>query len=188
MEHKLKISQIVVEQERIEYEPSKPGELPKKVRNVYLVPLLPNTVFTNRIVHSLVDSFVFGFTSVIIGLPLVAFDIGQSGFDLFQGLVFLVSYVAFEYKFQATPGKMLTKCIVINEYGEKPSLKQVLGRTLIRIIPIEGFSFLGKTRRGWHDEWPETYVIRKVDLPQILEATQKQEEEYLNKKRSTVQN
>lgn len=192
MEHKLKISQIVVEQERSTYQPGRPGELPKQVTETFLVPIKVTAHSNLRFAHLLIDGFLIFTINAVFVMSLF----GIKGFDLFSvpmlnwwSVIFFVGYFwGFEYFLQATPGKMATGCIVIDEYGERPSIWQILGRTAIRYIPFDALSFLGQSGRGWHDDWPETYVILKKDLPHILEAKQKQEEEFLNKKRSTVQN
>jgi hypothetical protein len=54
---------------------------------------------------------------------------------------------------------------VVDEYGEKPTFSQIVGRSFARIVPFEVFSCLGAT--GWHDDWSKTYVIRKKDLHEL---------------------
>lgn len=69
-------------------------------------------------------------------------------------------YVFFETVFSATPAKFLTETRVINNKGEKASIRAVFIRTLSRFIPFEAFSFIfGFT--GWHDRISETTVIKE---------------------------
>lgn len=56
-----------------------------------------------------------------------------------------------------TIGKYITKTQAISMDGKKMTTKQLLYRTLSRIVPFEAFSFLGKL--GWHDSWSETRVV-----------------------------
>jgi uncharacterized RDD family membrane protein YckC len=42
----------------------------------------------------------------------------------------------------------------------KPSVWQILGRTVSRFIPFEAFTFLTNDKRGLHDTLTETYVIK----------------------------
>lgn len=98
---------------------------------------------------------------------------------LFSGSLILILlyptyYFFFEYKWQRTPGKFLTKSIVINEYGEKPDLRQIALRSLIRIVPFEPFSCLGDENRGWHDRWSDTWVVTKEELAALKRLQQEQ--------------
>lgn len=93
-----------------------------------------------------------------------------------QMLVYPLFYFFFEYKWQRTPAKFLTKSIVINEYGEKPDLRQCALRSLIRIVPFEAFSFLGDDNRGWHDRWSDTWVVSAEELQTLKRLQQEQAE------------
>jgi len=59
-----------------------------------------------------------------------------------------------------TIGKIFTKTIVVTEYGEKPSFRAILIRSLCRCVPFEEFSFLGSDQSGWHDKWSKTRVVK----------------------------
>jgi uncharacterized RDD family membrane protein YckC len=72
-------------------------------------------------------------------------------------VVLLAYYLFFESLWQRTPGKFILGTMVVNRDGEKPSFKQILGRTLCRFIPFEAFSFFGE--EGWHDSIPSTKVV-----------------------------
>jgi len=76
------------------------------------------------------------------------------------GMMFLY-YVPMEGLTGRTIGKFITRTVVVDEEGQRPSLGQVLGRTLARIVPFEAFSFFSSDARGWHDSWPRTYVVIK---------------------------
>src|SRR6185503_16207455 len=72
----------------------------------------------------------------------------------------IVYYGFFEGIFQRTPGKWITKTKVVRLDGSKPHFVQILGRTLIRLIPFEWISFLfGDHPFGWHDRWSGTMVV-----------------------------
>ncbi len=98
---------------------------------------------------------------------------------LFSRIVLLFLYptlYAFcEYKWQKTPGKFLTKTLVIDEYGNKPNLRAIVLRSLIRLVPFEPFSCLSDTySKGWHDRWSKTWVVDEDELNTIrtLQAEQ----------------
>lgn len=83
-------------------------------------------------------------------------------------LIFYPALYAFcEYKWQRTPGKFLTKSIVIDEYGNKPELRVIILRSLIRIVPFEPLSSLGEPSSGWHDRWSKTWVVSEEELAEI---------------------
>lgn len=74
--------------------------------------------------------------------------------------VHLLYYGLFEGLLYRTPGKMLTGTRVMTLDGDDPSAGQVLGRTLVRLVPFEAFSFFGGLNAGWHDRWSGTCVVR----------------------------
>ena len=77
-------------------------------------------------------------------------------------------YILFEYKWQRTPGKFITRTRVIDEYGNPPELSVVLLRTVIRWVPFEAFSCFGDPySRGWHDKWSNTYVVPYEELAEL---------------------
>ncbi len=87
--------------------------------------------------------------------------------DILLLLLYPFLYGFCEYIWQRTPGKYLTKTIVIDEYGNKPDLRTIILRSLIRIVPFEPFSCFGKHSRGWHDRWSNTWVVTENELAEI---------------------
>lgn len=82
----------------------------------------------------------------------------------------LLFYCVFESTTGRTPGKFITRSVVINEYGETPDLITTLFRTALRYIPFEMFSFFYNDR-GWHDRWSATFVVsikEKNHLKELL--------------------
>lgn len=79
-------------------------------------------------------------------------------------IVLLIYYNVFEIFFGTTIGKLFTKTVVVDVYGEKPSANAILIRSLCRMIPFEVFSFFGTPCVGWHDSLSKTYVVNKEDL------------------------
>lgn len=92
--------------------------------------------------------------------------------DLIFASVLLVYYGFFEISFQKTPGKMITKTIVINEFAEKPEFPEMILRTLCRLIPFEALSCLGENSRDWHDRLSRTWVISEFELKKIQQLQQ----------------
>ncbi|GGE98799.1 hypothetical protein [Flavobacterium limi] len=54
------------------------------------------------------------------------------------------------------------------EDGSKPALLPVLGRSLLRIVPFEAFSFLRGRALGLHDKNSGTFVVVKSKLEEQL--------------------
>jgi len=82
-------------------------------------------------------------------------------FQLLGFFAMYVYYVVCEYYLEGkTFGKYLTQTIVITPDGRAPSLNQVLIRSTLRFIPMEGL-FLFLTPQSLHDEWSGTFVIEE---------------------------
>jgi uncharacterized RDD family membrane protein YckC len=140
-----------------------------------------------RFGHFIIDTIVIQVLIVLIQYILSLVNLA-AGFDNSIGLtVALISslsglllypfmYFICELYWQQTPGKFLIKTVVINEYGNKPDLRQVALRSLIRLVPFEPFSCLGDTySHGWHDRWADTFVVTKEELEKLKTLQQQQD-------------
>lgn len=83
--------------------------------------------------------------------------------------VYLLYFTVMEALLGRTVGKMVTGTRVVDVHGHKPSWGTAFRRSISRLVPFEGFSFLGSEPRGWHDRWTETYVVHK-GLPEDIFA------------------
>lgn len=83
---------------------------------------------------------------------------GLENYLLFMIVAFLY-YVVCEACAGATLGKFITHTKVLTEEGQKPSFGAVVIRSLARLIPFEGFSFIGEYSIGWHDQLSKTVVV-----------------------------
>jgi uncharacterized RDD family membrane protein YckC len=77
-----------------------------------------------------------------------------------------------------TVAKYITGTQVISTDGTKPTTRQIIYRSLSRIVPFDALSFLGEN--GWHDKWSETRVINIKNYQAEIQA--KREIEDLGKK------
>lgn len=115
--------------------------------------------------------FIFTILSLLTGYTGIMEWIGSMG-DLEGYVVFffvvILYYTLFESLCSRTIGKYITKTIVVNEDGSKPDSQIILKRTLCRLIPFDGFSFLG-SGRGWHDSISDTYVVDKGLLDEKMQ-------------------
>jgi uncharacterized RDD family membrane protein YckC len=69
-------------------------------------------------------------------------------------------YIVFEALTGRTIGKLVTGTRVLSATGGEPSRGQIVGRSFLRFVPFEPFSFLGDTAAGWHDRFSKTTVVR----------------------------
>jgi uncharacterized RDD family membrane protein YckC len=60
-------------------------------------------------------------------------------------------YFLFELLTSQTLGKMITKTKVVDKYGSKPHVFRIGIRSLSRIIPFDGLSYLFGFEIGMHD-------------------------------------
>ncbi len=126
--------------------------------------------FANHIIDVLgmyILAFLIGCTSLFIEMLLDVdstswLDNLDKGGEWVLGLAILLSYyLFFEGIFHITPGKLVTRTIIVTKDGYKPSFSDILFRTLWRIVPFEAFSFLGEEGIGWHDSQTKTRVVDK---------------------------
>jgi len=99
--------------------------------------------------------YFYGYFSVIANL-------NGSIFLIFIILVigYVSYYVFMETKYQKTIGKFITKTKVVTKDGLKPSLNEIIIRTLLRLIPIDYISFL-LSPNGFHDRLSDTTLIKE---------------------------
>lgn len=75
------------------------------------------------------------------------------------GLCEVFYYLILELTFGTTIGKLVSRTMIVDEFGEKPLLHAYVVRSFSRIIPFERFSFLTAFCRGWHDIISNTCVV-----------------------------
>lgn len=87
---------------------------------------------------------------------------------IFSYIVLLSYYTIAELISQRTIGKYITNTVVVDQNGQKPAIGSIIKRSLFRLIPFDGLTFLGNTR-GWHDSFSDTYVVKKNILDRKLQ-------------------
>lgn len=107
---------------------------------------------------------------------LLIFQLKAAGIGYVQIILF---YAGFEGFLGSTPGKMLLRRVVINEYGERPEFPQILLRTICRCVPFEPLSCFWP--RGWHDQWSRTFVVSQEEADKIWDALAKMENEQVQR-------
>lgn len=128
--------------------------------------------FANYIVDRIITTLLMYAFFILIGALLIVISDDLEGvantFEnvnpildyLLSYLVLILIYFSLEVLLKGrTIGKYITNTVVVNEFGERPTVNQILIRSACRFIPFNPFSFLGATARGWHDEISKTYVV-----------------------------
>lgn len=130
------------------------------------VDALPYAAKGRRFANMLLDTIFFYVCAILLGVVLAVLGMGESLAQmnqleelLFGWSLFTVYYLAQEGLWGVTLGKLITGTRVIGEDGAAPRFRQILGRTLARLVPFEPFSFLGGLPTGWHDRWSATKVV-----------------------------
>jgi uncharacterized RDD family membrane protein YckC len=93
-------------------------------------------------------------------------------------IVTVAYYMICEGTMQRTIGKFATNSVVIDQYAEAPSKGALFGRSCARLVPIEAFSCLGK--RGWHDRWSKTYVVKVEERDELLALLRGEDSLFIN--------
>lgn len=122
-----------------------------------------------RIIDPLIDTFM---TMVLFSpmITLLAFKHPGIAIDFrFVGgvvpaviILRIFYYLFYETVLGVTPAKLLNETRVVDYIGNKASFKQILIRTLSRLVPLEAFSFFAED--GWHDKWSQTMVVKEKNI------------------------
>jgi uncharacterized RDD family membrane protein YckC len=119
-----------------------------------------------RFVLSYATGYAFGYLLLAIApdfLMSLAYEERGWRYFLLTLLLGYFNYVIYytfcEAAFKGyTLGKLITGTKAIRNDGEPLTFKDVLLRSLSRIVPFEVFSGLGQ--RPWHDTWTKTTVVK----------------------------
>ncbi|MBQ0151990.1 MAG: RDD family protein [Chryseobacterium sp.] len=127
--------------------------------------------FANFVIDRIVFTAFLYLLGIFAGLLQVLFDfnflvdiitdaseLGRTADILLSSTIYLILLLVLEY---FTKGRTISKYItgtkVIMIDGTQPSFSTYMLRTICRIVPFDGLSFLGEN--GWHDSWSNTRVI-----------------------------
>lgn len=89
---------------------------------------------------------------------------------MYSYLLMLLYFFIMESFTYRTLGKYVTKTMVVMTNGEVPTQQQIFIRSLCRIIPFDGLSFLGDNGKGWHDSFSKTYVVDTVKFTERMKT------------------
>ncbi|KAA3624639.1 MAG: hypothetical protein DWP94_02930 [Flavobacterium sp.] len=111
-----------------------------------------------RLTNYLIDFSIIVIIWIIISI--ISKDAEAAGI-VFYILTFLY-YFIMEFFLGQTIGKIVTKTVVVKKSGLRASLLNIIIRTTCRLIPIDGFSYLFGTERGFHDVLSSTRLTKKT--------------------------
>ncbi|MCF1423156.1 RDD family protein [Mangrovimonas futianensis] len=119
-----------------------------------------------RFLHYIIDLIIFYLLILVIFIILGLF-ITPTSDNYIGGLLtfitifgaFLTYYAVMEIKFQKTVGKFITKTKVVRIDGNKATTSEIIIRTICRLIPFDGISYLF-VKNGFHDYLSKTKVIK----------------------------
>ena len=116
---------------------------------------------TNLLIDTLGFLLLSGVCGIVLEIAKLLFhvDMLASMGGAYGIFVLVLYYLGSEALFGRTLGKLVTHTRVVSESGGPATFWQLLMRTLYRLIPFEGFSFLATRRPGWHDRWSKTRVV-----------------------------
>jgi len=118
-----------------------------------------------RFLNFTIDSIAFLILVFIVGF---IFDLmiprGENTPLEFIGFLTVVGsffgyYIFMENKYQKTIGKFITKTKVVTKLNDKPELRDIVIRTICRLIPFDRISYLFM-KNGFHDSISKTLVIK----------------------------
>ena len=118
-----------------------------------------------RFLHYIID-FVIAYLLILVIFIILGFFINPTSNSFIGGLLtfitvlgtFLAYYAVMEIKFQKTIGKFITQTKVVKIDGSKPTASEIIIRTICRLIPFDGISYLF-VKNGLHDYLSKTKVI-----------------------------
>lgn len=124
-----------------------------------------------RLANYLIDVIAFLIFFIIIFIVVTLFGVDMELFfaenPFIDRILSAVMYFLFmslqEIIFKGRSlGKFLTGTVAVNENGEPMDVQKTFIRNLCRLIPFDGFSFLGTL--GWHDKVSKTRVVMKKEF------------------------
>lgn len=192
-ENRIKITEIREYYTVKRKEKNRAGEIVELEKNMFRYKELNYVTGWARFGHFLLDRVFYYILALLFGLTLGGilgilgcaswlYGINDTLLDIIcYCTIYPGYYLLLESTSQASLGKLILGRVVVDEYGEKPAFKQILSRSFSRIVPFEAFSCFGNT--GWHDDWSNTFVIRKKDLEELKVLVRLQE--YLTEDQKT---
>ncbi len=75
-------------------------------------------------------------------------------------VIYFIYYLFLEGVFGRTIGKFLNKTKLLTENQDKPKMKSIIIRAIVRLIPLQFITILTPMNRTLHDRLSNTWVVR----------------------------
>lgn len=122
----------------------------------------------DRIVNFFIDNLVISF--IFLAFEMIFWDYYHYS-TLFFYLIMFLYYFILEVSNSQTLGKKVTGTIVVNMHNEKPLIKRIFLRSLLRLNPFDYYSYAFGNEQGGHDLISKTRLIYKKNLqPKELQS------------------
>ncbi|MFA7687320.1 MAG: RDD family protein [Moheibacter sp.] len=181
-----KITELTVDYVRNDYYTDENGNRYRAPTEHTSIREVQSASHNKRTLNFLIDNFLILILAYLFALILEAmFQYTNFQFDRSISLILLIPtvffayYYFFEFYLQKTIGKFLTNTIVIDEYANRPTRKQILWRTFYRIPSFYIFNFYWKEYmggdkfcHGLHDRKTTTWVVPMEEFQQLKKMLQ----------------
>ncbi len=115
-----------------------------------------------RVMNFLVDNTIIFIISYIVykiwSFNVFYYKLPYYPIYYFMALIMVLYYLILESINGRTPGKKLTRSMVVNKDGNRPTFLQLVFRSLLRITVIDCF-FIPFLNMPLHDYLSKTYVV-----------------------------
>lgn len=115
-----------------------------------------------RVMNFLVDNTIIFIISYIVykiwSFNVFYYKLPYYPIYYFMALIMVLYYLILESINGRTPGKKLTRSMVVNKDGNRPNFLQLVFRSLLRITVIDCF-FIPFLNMPLHDYLSKTYVV-----------------------------
>jgi uncharacterized RDD family membrane protein YckC len=148
------------------------GNPTKTIKNIKIPYVVPTVTPGIRFLYYLVELFVISNISITLIISSIYLL-----HPIFPLMLYFFGLFLYYFISEAIGSTTIVKAIfgytVINDFGQKITLKEAALRSLSRYVPFETFSCLGSPSWGWHDKWTKTYVVKKSEVKNIQLALNK---------------
>jgi uncharacterized RDD family membrane protein YckC len=121
----------------------------------------PSLRLMNFIIDSSIIAVVYSFLN---SNNQMTNESGLSRTNILALIIIVTYYTLSEWLLGKTLGKFLTKTTVINDNGTQLNFGMALLRSIIRLIPLVQWTYVGKVSYGWPDRFTNTIVVPDIEL------------------------
>lgn len=181
-----KITELTVDYVRNDYYTDENGNRYRAPTEHTSIREVQSASHNKRTLNFLIDNILILILAYLIALILeLVFQFANFKFDRSVSLILLIPtvffayYYFFEFYLQKTIGKFLTNTIVIDEYANRPTRKQIVWRIFYRIPRFRLINFYWKEYmegnkfcHGLHDRKTTTWVVPMEEFQQLKKMLQ----------------